>query len=347
MSRNKADTLSFNLEDMINAIDTVADWDEGRPHRCVECLRLFWNPDDFLDHAELCCMIAMKIAYAEEASFCFALPVPDETSEANWRSIVDNLRENRIETPGHEPKLICSASRLYVTIGVRVFPLEPRRARTIRADTQRTPKLTIHPELDDAPPVLEMAEKPPTKYPRIFPIGPDGKQIRPKMSCPTCGLVLYRLNFSTHYRTHTGELPFPCTFCKKRFRTTSALCVHTRCHTGERPYVCTVCGYRCITKRNLDRHYHNNHVRMSRRAIIRNQNAGYGFQSHMLPRQSDVLDNGGSQHVPGTVAEEEVVVTQEELESVDEGNVVTVASYNPDSEPTTSMSSYSHRLRKK
>uniref|UniRef100_A0A5S6Q759 C2H2-type domain-containing protein n=1 Tax=Trichuris muris TaxID=70415 RepID=A0A5S6Q759_TRIMR len=329
MAGNKADSSSFNLEDMINAIDTVADWYEGRPHRCVECLRLFWNPDDFLDHAELCFMIAMKTAYAEEYAkrHGLPLPVPDETSEANQRSTLGNLRENRIETSGYEP--------------------EPRRARTIRADTQRTPKLTIHPELDDAPPVLEMVEKPPKKYPRIFPIGPDGKQIRPKMSCPTCGLVLYRHNFATHYRTHTGELPFPCTFCKKRFRTTSALSVHTRCHTGERPYVCSVCGYRCITKRNLDRHYHNNHVRMSRRAIIRSQNAGYGFQSHMLPRLSDVVDNGGSQHVPGTVAQEVVMVTQEELESVDEGNVLTVASYNPDSEPTTSTSSYCRRLRMK
>lgn len=64
---------------------------------------------------------------------------------------------------------------------------------------------------------------------------------KPKMECPTCGLVssrpapfkyafavdlniplrfqvLYRHNFSTHYRIHTGELPFYCEFCPKRFR---------------------------------------------------------------------------------------------------------------------------------
>lgn len=46
---------------------------------------------------------------------------------------------------------------------------------------------------------------------------------KPKMECPTCGLVLYRHNFSTHYRIHTGEMPFQCSYCDKRFRTTSAL----------------------------------------------------------------------------------------------------------------------------
>ncbi|ETN74969.1 hypothetical protein NECAME_03884 [Necator americanus] len=91
---------------------------------------------------------------------------------------------------------------------------------------------------------------------------------KPKMECPTCGLsnvhfhVLYRHNFSTHYRIHTGELPFYCEFCPKRFRTSSSLKVHVRAHTGEKPYVCPMCGYSTITKRNLDRHIENHHVRL-------------------------------------------------------------------------------------
>uniref|UniRef100_A0A915K5I1 C2H2-type domain-containing protein n=1 Tax=Romanomermis culicivorax TaxID=13658 RepID=A0A915K5I1_ROMCU len=77
-------------------------------------------------------------------------------------------------------------------------------------------------------------------------------------------------NFSTHYRIHTGELPFTCSFCDKRFRTSSALTVHTRCHTGDRPYSCPHCDYSCITKRNLDRHIINNHIKRRRVYVDRN-----------------------------------------------------------------------------
>lgn len=47
----------------------------------------------------------------------------------------------------------------------------------------------------DLPPQLELAEPMHKKYKRVFPVGEDGKQIRPRMECPTCGLVLYRLIF--------------------------------------------------------------------------------------------------------------------------------------------------------
>jgi len=92
-----------------------------------------------------------------------------------------------------------------------------------------------------------------------------------RMECPSCGLVLFKYNFRAHYRIHTGELPFKCPTCKKAFRTTSALKVHLRCHTGEKPYRCLLCPYATITKRNLDRHVYNNHVRENSRNKVADQ----------------------------------------------------------------------------
>ncbi|CDW55588.1 MED7 protein [Trichuris trichiura] len=325
------------LRQMENAIDTVADWVSGRAHRCVECFRVFWQPEDFLDHAELCFMLSIKLAYAEEYAKYHGVPMPvaDGIQDSAKRNLYATIEGDRAEITRQKPRYLLEP---------------PQRLRVVRgSDGQRSTSLFLRSDGDDGPPELELGQVPQKKYRRVFPVGPDGKQVRPKMTCPACGLNLYRHNFATHYRTHTGELPFPCTFCEKRFRTTSALCVHTRCHTGERPYVCSACGYRCITKRNLDRHYHNNHIRMSRRAIIRNQNAGYGFQSRALARVPNRTANidVNEEDAAGSVAGEVYVVMQEELDSIDDGNIVTVGPLTPDSDSMSSTIAYSCRLATK
>lgn len=45
----------------------------------------------------------------------------------------------------------------------------------------------------------------------------------------------------SHKRCHTGEKPFDCRFCEKKFAQKATLQVHERTHTGERPYKCKYC----------------------------------------------------------------------------------------------------------
>lgn len=167
---------------------------------------------------------------------------------------------------------------------------------------------------------------------------------KPKMECPTCGLVLYRHNFAAHFRIHTGEQPYGCDYCGKRFRTTSSLKVHKRAHTGEKPYVCPNCDYRTITKRNLDRHIVNHHIR---NAIIKGP---IMRRSRTIPRYHpeeniEPLSAGLKYPTNGKVVRPNISVpTRRVVRSTDDHSYLTVSSA-PVSRPKPTDPHYSEAVQ--
>lgn len=73
-----------------------------------------------------------------------------------------------------------------------------------------------------------------------------------KTLCSVCGS--YVSNIYNHMMRHTGEKPYPCNQCDKRFASKPQLKQHLLVHSGLKPFVCSVCAKAFNNLYNLQVH---------------------------------------------------------------------------------------------
>ena len=94
----------------------------------------------------------------------------------------------------------------------------------------------------------------------------------------------------THKRIHIDEKPFSCKRCDYKCKQSTALKTHERIHTDEKPFSCSQCGYKCSTSGSLRRMYEPTLVisHSAAKSVITNANNQLHWRH---PKESTLMRN--------------------------------------------------------
>ncbi|CAG7823248.1 unnamed protein product [Allacma fusca] len=97
----------------------------------------------------------------------------------------------------------------------------------------------------------------------IYDRGYHMRTVHERKACEFCGKEFnFKAELDQHRRyNHTGETPYSCTLCDKKYKSKPDLNYHMATHTGEYKFQCEYCEKKFISKANMHAHVriHTNH----------------------------------------------------------------------------------------